>query len=185
MPAMLCGWCSGASGTSFRSLGDRRAVDQHRLDELGSPVDDAMADRDDAARVAHALEPPENDPRRRVMVGPAPGRQSELGLLAGRPLHRAFRIGPDALDLARGEVIEDGIVRAEGGELQRRRAGVEGDDDLVVQGSAPGLAWITRRPWRPAAFRRRPGLRGDSTRKAGRARRRRASRVHCRRGSSA
>ena len=174
----------GRERDELAQLGEYGLVDQHRRGKVGPSVNDAVADRDDALRVAHVLEPAENDPGRRLVV--ELGRRSvedELGLFAGRPLDRAFRGRADSLDLACGNVRDFAVVGAEGGELQRRRAGVKGQDDSA-QGRAL-RARVIRRPWRPTARPRTPGPRGDNTGKAGPAHRTQDARGHCRRGSSA
>ena len=44
--ARLCGWCSGASGTSFLERGHDARIDADRRGVFGAAMHDAMAERE-------------------------------------------------------------------------------------------------------------------------------------------
>ena len=176
----------GRERDELAELGQHRGVDHRRLGQVQPAMDDPMPDCDDPARKADAFQPCENGAGGDLMVDAAGGRvEFEFGLFARRSMGRAFRRRPDPLDLSCGDAPDVAIVDAEGGELQRGRAGVESENNLA-QSIVSAVAWVTQRPWRPAARRRRtPGLRGDSTGKAGPAHMRRDAPGRCRPGLSA
>ena len=162
-------------------LRDRGLVDQHRLDEIRPAVHDAMADRDDRRVVARLPEPAENGAhRRRDGRRARPTRSNVRPLVSPAAVVTAPLSGrADALDLSRSELVRLAAVdEREGGEFERRRTGVEGQDHRTPN-------CVTPPPWRPSALRRTRGLPGASIRKAAPARRRRAGRDRCRPGSSA
>ncbi len=112
-----------------RSFFEDGLVDRDGLDEIGTAVDDAVADGDDVASQGGLPQPAHDRGHRGAMVHAAAAFVERIGALGSR---RRFgeegRLGAEPLDLARRQHLQARRLVREGCEFHRRRAGVQGQN---------------------------------------------------------
>ena len=133
-PRMLNGSCSSPSGMRVRKRRQQRCVDARRLGEVAAAVQHAVADRDDVVVELLLAEPAQDRLHRGAVVGGALARiEGELDLRARGALGGERRAGRRALPpVPRASSSKLAAARkAKIGEFHRRRAGVDGENDLT------------------------------------------------------
>ena len=103
MPARLCGWCSGASGTSARSRAITASSTSTGAARSGPPCTTRWPTAATRRPRQHAVQPVDDDAERRARGCPAPSPSSQrwsASTRAGGVLRGEARRGADALDLA-------------------------------------------------------------------------------------